>query len=124
MSIVSLVIAPTLAHNFATKINIERQQKIENLINMEKNSVSNDININQWTLITPPGTDTTVAGKEVKKFMAVLEQDHLIVNNSFSVAVAKGVLYIDGDKQPAEVNKKYSNYIAGTGDFISKESKE
>ncbi|HEY5462422.1 MAG TPA: sodium-translocating pyrophosphatase [Hanamia sp.] len=124
MSIVSLVIAPTLAHIFETKINNERQLKIENLINLDKNSVSNDVNIDQWTLITPPGTDNNVTGKEVKKFMAVLEQDHLIVKNTFSVAVAKGILYIDGDKQPAEVNKKYSNHIAGTGDFISKESKE
>jgi hypothetical protein len=78
----------------------------------------------QWTLITPPGSDNNVAGKEVKKFIDVLEQDHLIVENTFSVAVAKGVLYIDGDKQPDDVNKKYNSYIEKTGDFISKESKE
>ncbi|HUZ61919.1 MAG TPA: sodium-translocating pyrophosphatase [Hanamia sp.] len=122
MSIVSLVIAPTLAHNFETKINNERQQKIESLINMEKVSANSSLpNINQWTLINPPGTDSVLVDKEVRKFMDVLEQDHLIVNNSFSVAVTKGVLFIDGNKQTPDVIDKYSKYISATGDFISKE---
>jgi K(+)-stimulated pyrophosphate-energized sodium pump len=124
MSIVSLVIAPTLAHNFENKINIERQQKIESLNNMEKASASTDVNLNQWTLITPPGTGNYIAAKEVDTFVDVLKQDRLIGKNTFSVAVAEGILYINGDKQPEEINNKYSKYITGSGDFISKESKE
>ena len=124
MSIVSLVIAPTLAHNFEKKINLERQQKIETLNNMEKVSANADLNINQWTLITPPGTDSAVADKEVKKFMNILKGDQLLEKDTYSIAVAKGILYINGDKQTEEVNNKYSKYITSTGDFISKESRE
>ncbi len=125
MSIVSLVIAPTLAHNFETKINNERQQKIESLNNMEKVSANSGLpNVDQWTVMIPPGTDSVVATKEIRKFIGAMEKDHLISHNSFSVAVAKGVLYIDGDKQTPGVIEKYGKYIATTGDFISKEPEE
>src|SRR5665213_3033034 len=60
MSIVSLVIAPTLAHNFANKINLERQQKIESLNNMEKTSAAADLNMNNWTLITQSGEESNI----------------------------------------------------------------
>jgi hypothetical protein len=123
MSIVSLVIAPTLAHNFAAKIRMDRQQKIETLQNLDKTtSAENGRRSNdQWTLITPPGSNRTVAENEVQSFISVLEDDHLITNNTFSVAVAKGELYINGDKQPSSIQQKYSAYIQKTGDFISKE---
>jgi K(+)-stimulated pyrophosphate-energized sodium pump len=122
MSIVSLVIAPTLAHNFETKINNERHDKIESLYNMEKSSQTNRENKDAWILTTPPGTAGTGVEKEIKKFIDILQEDHLIKSNTFSVAVAKGDLYIDGDKQPDEVVKKYSKYIQATGDFITKEA--
>ncbi|HEY5368278.1 MAG TPA: sodium-translocating pyrophosphatase [Hanamia sp.] len=125
MSIVSLVIAPTLAHNFANKINLERQQKIESLNNMEKTSAAADLNMNNWTLITPSGAESNInSDKEVSAFVDILKHDQLIGKTTFSLAVAKGVLYIDGDKQPVDVNDKYSKYIASAGDFISKEPKE
>ena len=124
MSIVSLVIAPTLAHNFENKINLERQQKIESLINMGKTSANTDLKLNKWTLITPPGTDNSIAAKEVDTFVDILKQDDLVGQNTYSIAVAKGILYINGDKQPDEINNKYSKSITSTGDFISKESKE
>lgn len=123
MSIVSLVIAPTLAHNFAGKIKMEREQKIQNLINIDKASVAEngERTNDQWTLITPPGSDRAAAEKQVQSFISVLEDDHMITNSTFSVAVAKGELYINGDKQPSSVQQKYSQYIHRTGDFISKE---
>ncbi|MGN6249898.1 MAG: sodium-translocating pyrophosphatase [Ginsengibacter sp.] len=123
MSIVSLVIAPTLAHNFAGKIKMEREQKIQNLINIDKASVAEngERTNDQWTLITPPGSDRAAAEKQVQSFISVLEDDHMITNSTFSVAVAKGELYINGDKQPSSVQQKYSEYIHRTGDFISKE---
>jgi K(+)-stimulated pyrophosphate-energized sodium pump len=123
MSIVSLVIAPTLAHNFAGKIKMEREQKIQNLINIDKASVAEngERTNDQWTLITPPGSDRAAAEKQVQSFISVLEDDHMINNSTFSVAVAKGELYINGDKQPSSVQQKYSEYIHRTGDFISKE---
>ena len=91
---------------------------------MEKASANTDLNINQWTLITPPGTDSVIADKEVRKFMNVLKGDQLVEKDTYSIAVAKGILYINGDKQAEEINNKYSKYITSTGDFISKESKE
>lgn len=124
MSIVSLVIAPTLAHNFQTKISNERHQKIESLKNLENADLRarENQNKNVWVLTTPPGTDRSVAEKEIKNFIDALEEDNLIKANTFSVAVAKGELYIDGQKQPASVIEKYQPYIQKTGDFISKES--
>ncbi|MEO8720512.1 MAG: sodium-translocating pyrophosphatase [Ginsengibacter sp.] len=124
MSIVSLVIAPTLANNFQTKINTERQTKIQSLIKMDKVSSNEQAgqNKNLWVLTTPPGTNQAVAEKEIKNFIDVLEADEIITQKTFSVAVAKGELYIDGEKQPATVISKYSNSISKTGDFISKES--
>ena len=123
MSIVSLVIAPTLAHNFQTKINNERQEKMQSLINLQNASLKEQANQNKnlWVLTTPPGTDRNVAEKEIKNFIDVLGEDNLIKANTFSVAVAKGELYIDGEKQPVSVTEKYKNYIERTGDFIAKE---
>jgi hypothetical protein len=72
-------------------------------------------------LTTPPGTDRNIVEKEIKNFIDVLEEDNLIKANTFSVAVAKGELYIDGEKQPASVIEKYKNEIEKTGDFIAKE---
>ena len=121
MSIVSLVIAPTLAHNFQHKIDTERKLKIENLINLDKaTSLEEHANKDQWALVKTPGQD--VDAKEVQSFIDVLKDDNLVTQNSFSIAVAKGDLYIDGTKQPASVQQKYSSYIQKTGDFISKEA--
>ena len=124
MSIVSLVIAPTLAHNFQNKINTERQQKIKTLNNMNALSAESGQNKNVWTLTTPPGTDNASSEREIKKFIDVLEEDNVVKANTFSVAVAKGELYIDGQIQPESVKNKYSSYIQKTGDFITKESKQ
>jgi K(+)-stimulated pyrophosphate-energized sodium pump len=123
MSIVSLVIAPTLAHNFQDKINMEREQKIQTLNNMNKVSAMEEVHKkDQWTLVAAdtkgPGPDAA----EVQKFIDVLEDDNLIQKNSFSVSVAKGELYIDGTKEPSSIQEKYKEDIEKTGDFVAKES--
>ncbi|HEY8659119.1 MAG TPA: sodium-translocating pyrophosphatase [Hanamia sp.] len=124
MSIISLVIAPTLAHNFQDKINKERQDKMETLKNLDKVSLMNQVNENKniWTLITPENVNQGAVEPEIKRFIDVLSSDNLITKNSFSVAVQDKVLYIDGEKQTTEVNQKYSRYIEATGNFISKEA--
>ena len=123
MSIVSLVIAPTLAHNFQSKINNDRHQKIESLISLEKTTLSEQANDNkdQWSLITAPGADRANSEKAIKKFIDVLEKDHLIKGDTYSVAVEKGELYINGDKQSEKINEQYKANIEATGDFITKE---
>jgi K(+)-stimulated pyrophosphate-energized sodium pump len=123
MSIVSLVIAPTLAHNFQDKINQERELKIQNLNNLKTASNQEASGKDQWVLVKSPATDHVADAKEVQNLIDALEEDHLIKQNSFSVAVAKGELYIDGTKEPSEVQEKYKSYIEKTGDFVSKESR-
>jgi K(+)-stimulated pyrophosphate-energized sodium pump len=123
MSIVSLVIAPTLAHNFQDKINQERQLKIQNLNNLNKTASGLEASgKDQWVLVNTPGAGHEVDAKKVQNFIDLLEEDRLIQKESFSVAVAKGELYIDGTKEPVAVQEKYKDYIAKTGDFVSKES--
>jgi K(+)-stimulated pyrophosphate-energized sodium pump len=121
MSIVSLVIAPTLAHNFRTKINADRKLKIENLIKLDQTTLREEsFNKDKWALVKTLGQQ--VDAKEVQSFIGELDKDNLITQNSFSIAVAKGELYIDGTKQPSPIQQKYSDYIQKTGDFISKEA--
>jgi hypothetical protein len=94
------------------------------LNNMNTLSAEPVHNKNVWTLTTPPGTDNASSEREIKKFIDILEEDNLVKANTFSVAVAKGELYIDGQLQPESVKNKYSSYIQKTGDFITKESKQ
>ncbi len=123
MSIVSLVIAPTLAHNFQDKINLEREQKIQTLNNMNRVSAMEGVDKkDQWTLVAADTKGPEADAAEVQKFIGVLEDDDLIQKKSFSVSVAKGELYIDGTKQPSPIQDKYKDYIEKTGDFVAKES--
>jgi K(+)-stimulated pyrophosphate-energized sodium pump len=123
MSIVSLVIAPTLAHNFQDKINLEREQKIQTLNNMNRVSAMEGVDKkDQWTLVAADTKGPEANAAEVQKFIDVLEDDGLIQKKSFSVSVAKGELYIDGTKQPSSIQNKYKDYIEKTGDFVAKES--
>jgi K(+)-stimulated pyrophosphate-energized sodium pump len=123
MSIISLVIAPTIAKIHYDSIQENRHLKMENLLLLDKASVAESAkqNKNVWTLQT---TDQTPeAQEEIKKFIDVLEADHLIKQETFSVAVQDNVLWIDGEKQSPEINQKYSRYMEATGNFITKESK-
>jgi K(+)-stimulated pyrophosphate-energized sodium pump len=124
MSIISLVIAPTLAKIHHASIEKNRQLKMETLILLNQSSMGGHSadNKNMWTLTTSDTENKTAVEGEVKKFIDVLDHDHVIKNNTFSVAVQDKVLYIDGEKQSDAVNKKYSDYIESTGNFISKES--
>ena len=122
MSIVSLVIAPTLASLHHDQIQSDRRLKMENLRLLDStDNLNGKSNKDLWTLQTPVQSEK--AQKNVKTFIDELQNDGLIKANSFSVAVEKGELYIDGVKQPATVNEKYKSSIDATGDFITKESK-
>ena len=123
MSIISLVIAPTLATLHQGKIERNRELKMETLLLLNKNSAMDHAKENKdvWALTLPDNADRAVVEPEIKRFIDVLEQDNLIKANTFSVAVQDKQLYIDGEKQPAEVSNKYSKYINASGDFITKE---
>ncbi|HEY9343160.1 MAG TPA: sodium-translocating pyrophosphatase, partial [Hanamia sp.] len=115
MSIISLVIAPTIAKIHYDSIQENRHLKMENLLLLDKASVAESAkqNKNVWTLQT--ADQTPQVQEEVKKFIDVLEADHLIKKETFSVAVQDKVLWIDGEKQSPEINQKYRQYIEATG---------
>ncbi|MEO5648613.1 MAG: sodium-translocating pyrophosphatase [Ginsengibacter sp.] len=123
MSIISLVIAPTIARIHYDSIQENRHLKMENLILLDKASAAESAkqNKNLWTLQTP--NQTQQVQDEVKNFIDVLEADGLIKKGTFSVAVQDNALWIDGEKQSPEINQKYNQYLKATGNFITKESR-
>lgn len=121
MSIISLVIAPTLATMFQDSIASDREQKIESLINM-KNRAPLHAENNVWRLESAEGPASVQ--EDIVEFIDELTSDGLIKAYSFSIAVKDGELYIDGDIQPTEVKEKYQEKMVATGDFISKRVRE
>lgn len=120
MSIISLVIAPTLATMFHSSIEKERQEKIESLQNFQKEVASTSQGENTWKLES--GSKDKDAQKSINSFIRQLASDGMINADSFSIAVQNGDLYINGNKENDQVKAKYSSFIAATGDFISKQS--
>lgn len=119
MSIISLVIAPTLATMFQDTIARDREVKMENLQILQKQSVLEG-NTDVWRLES--GGKTEDIQKSIKQFINKLSSDGMINERSYSVAVQDGKLYVDGKEQPESVNEKYRIFIQATGDFITKES--
>ncbi|MEP6584689.1 MAG: sodium/proton-translocating pyrophosphatase, partial [Ginsengibacter sp.] len=126
MSIISLVIAPTLARIHHTKIEQNRNLKMENLLMLqnETNVANGTNNRNVWTLQTRNPNNLNAAQKDIKRMIDEMEQDNLIGNSTYSVEVANSWLYINGVKQPADINSRYKKYYAKTGDFITGEAKK
>lgn len=116
MSIISLVIAPTLATMFQTKIETDRNNKIENLqyLKNQTSALGKDV----WKL--EAGSRDKEVQKTITDFIQKLSADGRIKGNSHSLAVQDGELYIDGEKQNEEVKSDYRVYIQATGDFITK----
>ena len=126
MSIISLVIAPTLATIHKVNIEKNRNLKMENLMMLqnETNLENNTSPKNVWTLQTRNPDNLKAAEPNVKKMIDEMEGDKVINNSTYSVEVANGWLYINGVKQPAEINNRYKKHYAGTGDFITGEARK
>ncbi len=120
MSIISLVIAPTLAVMFQKTIAHDREVKLENL-QILQNKVQSGHQQDVWKLES--GSKEADVQQTIKKFIDKLSADGVIKGDSYSVAVQDGALFIDGNKQSAEVADKYKIYIQATGNFITKQSK-
>lgn len=116
MSIISLVIAPTLASMFQTKIELDRNNKIENLqfLKNQTGSLGKDV----WKLES--GSRDKEVQQTITDFIKRLSADGYIKSNSHSLAVQDGELYIDGEKQNEDVKSDYRVYMQATGDFITK----
>ena len=126
MSIISLVIAPTLAKIHHTSIEKNRQLKMENLRMLENGSA--DIHsVNQqkvWALERNGSVNTSNIETDVSKLLDALEADKLIDQATYSVATYNNWLYIDGTKQSPEVNNKYKRYFDGKGDFVTRQTNQ
>jgi K(+)-stimulated pyrophosphate-energized sodium pump len=97
MSIVSLVIAPTLAQMYGTGGHAKNEQKIE--VKME---------------------NKTTADADVKfdnPFVAALVEDGLVDAKNFSVELKDAQLTINGAVQPKEVLEKYESLLDGKTEF-------
>ncbi len=102
MSIVSLVIAPTLASMYGSAIPKHEMREMKKEISIIKNDSSNlRVTANPDALKVP--TD---------KLIEALTADKLIEKDNFSLAVSKGVLTLNDQEQTAEVTSKYKTLIA------------
>ena len=126
MSIISLVIAPTLAKIHQGTIEKNRNLKMENLMLLQNGTTASHIgnSRNVWTVQTRNPDNLSAAQNDIKKMVDQMEEEELINNSTYSVEVANNWLYINGAKQPAEINDRYKKYYSGTGDFITGETRK
>jgi hypothetical protein len=124
MSIISLVIAPTLAKIHQTSIEKNRQLKMENLRLLENSTslINAENKQKTWTLESNTAVNQNTIEREVSKLLDVLEADKLIDKSTYSVASYNNWLYIDGTKQSPAVNNKYRKYFDRKGDFVTKQT--
>ncbi|MEP6926596.1 MAG: sodium-translocating pyrophosphatase [Ginsengibacter sp.] len=124
MSIISLVIAPTLAKIHQTSIEKNRQLKMENLRMLEKNTmgVHSENQQKVWALESSSVANRNTIEDDVTKLLDQLETNKLIDKSTNNVSTRNNWLYIDDVKQSPEVNNKYKRYFNGKGDFITKQS--
>jgi K(+)-stimulated pyrophosphate-energized sodium pump len=101
MSIVSLVIAPTLAQLHKSKAAPMVEKKIE----MTINAVSNDS--------TKTGTTITATGDDFKALIEAVKKDGFQVEGKLSVALKDGKLMINGKEQDAATLAKYQSLFNG-----------
>lgn len=125
MSIVSLVIAPTLAKIHHDKIINNRQHKMENLMLMNGDSTRMFSKDAMQTNTVDNTTDNSNAmnNAEVKSLLGGLKNDGIITTKDYTVEIRNGRLFIDGIEQSNEVNNKYKKYFEGKDDILIKERK-
>ncbi|MEO5685338.1 MAG: sodium-translocating pyrophosphatase [Chitinophagaceae bacterium] len=110
MSIVSLVIAPTLAvmHHTDVTAALTKEKRIEMKITADNKAGNEEVKISM------NGNDPK---DELKKLVDALKADNMDVNGNLSVELKNGDLLINGKKQPAEILQKYSQYLGEKKDL-------
>ena len=106
MSIVSLVIAPTLASMYGSATPKHKMMEMKKEVSIIKNDSSNSAN-----LTVTPNPDALKVPTD--KLIEALTADKLIEKDNFSLALSKGVLTLNDQEQTAEVTSKYKTLIAG-----------
>ncbi|MEO8413602.1 MAG: sodium-translocating pyrophosphatase [Ginsengibacter sp.] len=123
MSIISLVIAPTLAKIHEGSIQKNRHLKMENLRLMDQSSGSFQENKQKtWVLENGSTVNRNTISNDVTGLLDALEADKLIDKSTYSVATFKNWLYIDGTKQSVQANDKYKKYFDEKGDFVMRQT--
>ncbi len=109
MSIVSLVIAPTLASMFGTAVAAEQTAvvKQEIMIVKEDASVDNATGINLAPVGTKASTDALIIA---------LQEDKIIEKDNFNLSVDKGMITVDGKELSAAIASKYRSLVDAAGD--------
>ena len=105
MSIVSLVIAPTLrdVHNTDVAENTITDNKVEvKIVAAATNGDAVRVNINNNEL-----------DESVRVIIDALKKDKLVSGNNTLVKMHDGALFINGHKQSYEVSKKYYRFLEG-----------
>jgi K(+)-stimulated pyrophosphate-energized sodium pump len=115
MSIVSLVIAPTLAKIHHDKIQKNREEKMQSLRMMD--STMRSSNITSINDANDAAESQATEDPQIKELVEELKNDGLITSANYSVSVKAGRLYINGIRQPNTINNKYKNIFAGKNDF-------
>ncbi len=124
MSIVSLVIAPTLAKVHHDKIINNRQHKMENLILLNNNERQITNERRDTARVNNSNTVVEAMNKaDVKALLTGLKSDAIITTQDYTVEVRSGRLFVDGVEQTDAVNNKYKHYFEGKADIIIKEHK-
>ncbi len=113
MSIVSLVIAPSLATMYPMKAANTKEKYMEILVNKDNSTNSETVIVNGENSSTKKLTiDSEVLVNDLKK-------DGIIKDGNASIELKNGVLTINGTTQTEEVLKKYSKYF---GDAINQKT--
>ncbi|MDB5224095.1 MAG: inorganic pyrophosphatase [Chitinophagaceae bacterium] len=121
MSIVSLVIAPTLAKIHHDKIINNRQHRMENLMLMNGDSTRlSNRNNRQTTPVENTANSKSADETDIKNLLGGLKKDGLI-SGDYTVEIRGGWLFINGVEQSEEVTNKYQKLLEGKGDMIIKE---
>jgi K(+)-stimulated pyrophosphate-energized sodium pump len=109
MSIVSLVIAPTLAKVHHDKILRNRQHKMDNLLLLNADTLrhvnTNTINLNN-------------DNNDIKEILGGLKNDGIITSVDDVVEIRGERLFVNGVAQPDAVNNKYRSYLKGKADVL------
>ena len=83
---------------------------------------NNGVNQNVWKLENSNGINKNTIEKDINKLLDALQSDNLIDKSTYLVATFKNWLFIDGTKQPADINNKYKKYFDGKGDFVIRQT--
>ena len=114
MSIVSLVIAPTLAIIHHDKIINNRNDKIHSLLLMNNDTTNNHNPAADGVI---PGNKSNISDSDLNTLEEALKRDGLITRQDYFLEIKDEKLLINNVRQSQQVNNRYKKFLAGKNDF-------